>query len=105
MRQAKADAMKDGIFKNHRYNFIINGIVERQMIDLDICGTGNTDKLDWLTGHEKLKISYKLPKDENDNIKERAYSLNCLMNCLRGAIAHKMDHSYDIILNFNKEYP
>ena len=25
------------------------------------------------------------------------------MQCLRGAIAHKMDHSYDIILNFNEE--
>lgn len=105
LRQAKADAMKNGVFRNHRFNFVINGIVERQMIDLNICQTSDVDKLDWITKHEHLKISYELPKDKDGDVKERSYSLNCLMNCLRGAIAHKMDHSYDIILNFNEEYP
>ena len=28
-----------------------------------------------------------------------------MMQCLRGAIAHKMDHSYDHILSFNEEFP
>lgn len=27
------------------------------------------------------------------------------MKCLRGAIAHKMNLSYEIILSFNDEYP
>lgn len=33
------------------------------------------------------------------------YSLNFMMKCLRGAIAHKMEQSDHFILSFNQEYP
>jgi hypothetical protein len=105
LREARINAMKNGIYKNHRFNFILNGLVERQLIELKICQSSNSGKLDWITEHPNLKISYEVPKNERDEVKDRAYSLNCLMQCLRGAIAHKVDHSYDIILNFNEEYP
>lgn len=97
--------MKNEVFRNHRYNFIVNGIVEREMIDLQICKTIDQSKLDWTTNHKNLKISYQLPKYENDEVKQYVYSLNFMMKCLRGAVAHKMDHNYEIIQSFNKEYP
>jgi len=75
------------------------------MIDLQICKTVDESKLDWNTNHKNLKISYDLPKNQNDEVKEYAYSLNIFMKCLRGAIAHKMTHTYEIVQSFNHEYP
>lgn len=55
--------MRDPIFRNHRYNFSLNGILERRMIDLKICQTSNDNKLDWLTNHKNLRISYEIPRN------------------------------------------
>lgn len=54
--------MKDLTFRNHRYNFSLSGIVEKKIVDLKICHSGNLPKLDWLSEHSELKISSDLPK-------------------------------------------
>ena len=41
--------MKDKVFKSYRYNFILSGVIERQMVELKICQTTNLQKLDWIS--------------------------------------------------------
>jgi len=54
--------MKDPIYQNYSYNFIMGGILELQMISQNICTQDATDKLDWITKHSKCLLSYELPK-------------------------------------------
>lgn len=69
LRQHRANAMKDKVFKSYRYNFILSGVVERQMVELKICQTTNLQKLDWISQHKGVKISYQLPKNDKGEVK------------------------------------
>lgn len=69
LQKLRSNFMKDLTFRNHRYNFGLSGVVERRMVDLNICQKTNLTKLDWLTEHKQLKISYDLPTTDKHEVK------------------------------------
>lgn len=56
--------MKDPIYKNYSYHFIMGGVLEAEMNQLQICSRKQEGRLDWISDHKGLMISYDLPKKE-----------------------------------------
>lgn len=56
--------MKDPVYKNYSYHFIMGGVVESEMSQLRICSPNQQGRLDWISEHKSLMISYDLPKKE-----------------------------------------
>jgi hypothetical protein len=82
--------MKDSIYKNYSYHFIIGGTLESDMTLLKICSETESNKLDWISEHKDLLISYSLPtKNNSEELKEFVYSFNSFLKHLRGSVAHK----------------